>query len=229
MADPLPAWPRLCTLALALLACAALPVAWSGCAPEESYEDPAGDDDSAAVDDEDPDEDDQPDPLACAGGTLPATFTFSGDFEGDFAGEHAFDSFECTDQNGDSWLLRYTNADGWQFRISAGPLVAGETLTSGIDITLQNNGLGASASFSGRTSLGHSASLEVEQYVSDACIPCTIDEHCGEGGQCGEDNCCIGKDPVAPCVLLTTDPLSATAAGGGTLSISPQPIPIDCR
>lgn len=217
---------RTSSLVLALATLALLPAAWLGCAPDENDGD-SGDDDSAPADDGDATEDDDVVPLACAEGGTPATFTFEGDFEGDFAGEHSFDTFSCTDQNGDNWLFSYTNSEGWQFRISAGPLVAGETLSAGIDITLQNNGLGAS--FSGRSSLGHVATVEVEQYVSDACIPCTIDDHCGEGGECGEDNCCISKDPVSPCLLLNSEPLVASAAGGGTLSISPQPIPIDCR
>ena len=114
-----------------------------------------------------------------------------------------FDALVCTDYNGDEWSISYSNASGWQLRVVAGPLVEGETLDgddspSKIDITLQNNSL--QAVYSGRLSMGHPSSIDVQRYQS----------------------------PAGPCGWWSTEPLQAPSAGGGSVAISPQPIPFNC-
>ena len=148
------------------------------------------------------DDDSQGDDDAASNCTAPAppyTFEFSGDHSGTFV----FDDFSCTDYNGDEWSVSYVNSGGWQLRMVAGPLAEGESLGPGtdpakIDITLQNNS--KQAVYSGGLSLGHVASVEVERYQS----------------------------PSGPCGWLTTDPLLSPGAEGGSVSITPQPIPFNC-
>jgi hypothetical protein len=159
--------------------------------PAVDDDDSTDDDDSAGDDDVAGDDDTA---VACAQPGPPYTLEFTGDF----AGNHTFDAFTCTDYNGDNWNLNYTSQDGWQLRLVVGPIAAGDNAGVSMDITLQNNA--ESASFSGRTSGGHVATLSIDDYETDV---------------------------TPPCGSWTTDPIPAVA-GGTTIALTPQPIPFRC-
>ncbi len=174
----------------------------AGCPPADVYpdddDDIVSDDDDSAAGDDDTDGDDDT-AAACDAPGAP----YSIDFTGDYSGNFVFDTFACTDYNGDEWSLSFTNSAGWQLRVVAGPLAEGETLGPGsdpakIDITLQNNS--KQAVYSGRLSLGHQASIEVQRY----------------------------QGPAGPCGFITSEALQAPGDGGGSISLSPQPIPFNC-
>ena len=184
-------------LSTALLVCV-------GCAPADpdpgdDDDDTAGDDDDSSAGDDDTAGDDDDDVSGCDAPGPPYTIEFGGDYTGSFE----FDTFACTDYNGDEWSLSFGNSAGWQLRVVAGPLAEGETLgpdsdPAKIDITLQNNS--KSAVYSGRMSLGHVASIEVQRYQS----------------------------PGGPCGYLSTEPLASPGGSGGSISLSPQPLPFNC-
>ncbi|MBJ93040.1 MAG: hypothetical protein CMP23_01045 [Rickettsiales bacterium] len=199
--------PRLCFL-FPLLSLLLL----SGCGPDERVLDDdddsavSDDDDSAAADDDDSPSDDDDAGGGCAAYGPPYTFELElVSSEGESSTESvAFDGLSCTDYNGDEWSISYSNVDGWQLRVVAGPLAQGQTLSAEvanakIDITLQNNS--QQAVYSGRLSMGHLSSLEVQRY----------------------------QGPEGPCGWLTTEPLPAPSAGGGSVAIGPQPLPFDCQ
>ena len=179
-----------------------------GCPPMDDRlddDDSSDDDDSAAGDDDDTASDDDDAASSCDAPAPPYTLELlTTDGEGVSSTESLdFDALVCTDYNGDEWSISYSNASGWQLRVVAGPLVEGETLDgddspSKIDITLQNNSL--QAVYSGRLSMGHPSSIDVQRYQS----------------------------PAGPCGWLSTEPLQAPSASGGSVAISPQPIPFNC-
>ena len=192
---------------LTLFWLAALSFLCTGCPPsdDDRDDDDSLDDDDSSVADDDTAADDDDTSSSCDAAGPPYTFELqiSGAEGGDSTEQVVFDGFACTDYNGDEWSISYSNASGWQLRVVAGPLAEGEVLDgtiapSKIDITLQNNSL--QAVFSGRLSLGHVSSIEVQRYQS----------------------------PAGPCGWLTTEPLQAPSAGGGSVTISPQPIPFNC-
>ena len=178
-----------------------------GCPPADDRldDDDSGDDDDSAAGDDDTTSDDDDAVSLCDAPASPYTFEL---VITDSAGVNStesldFDGLACTDYNGDEWSISYSNSSGWQLRVVAGPLVEGETLdgdvtSSKIDITLQNNSL--QAVYSGRLSMGHSSSIEVQRYQS----------------------------PAGPCGWLSTEPLQAPSADGGSVAVGPQPIPFNC-
>jgi len=174
----------------------------AGCPPSTDDDDDdsvSDDDDSAQGDDDTAGDDDDDTAGACDAPSGP----YSIDFAGEYSGTFLFDDFSCTDYNGDEWSLSYINSSGWQLRVVAGPLVEGETLgpdsePAKIDITLQNNA--KQAVYSGRLSLGHVASVQVQRYQS----------------------------PAGPCGFITSEALEAPGGGGGSITLSPQPIPFNC-
>ncbi len=164
-----------------------------GCGREgelEDDDDASDDDDSGAVSDDD---DATEDPCASPG--PPYTVTLAGGTDQTLV----FDTFECTDYNGDNWNLSYTNSDQWLMRLVVGPLVSDEAITHSIDITLIDQAQQESI-YGGRTADGHVASATA-----------------------------IAYDGSPPCGEWTTEPLADRSAGGGpAVTLSVQPIPFRC-
>ncbi len=172
----------------------------AACSPSRGDDDDssaAGDDDtSAAGDDDDSGQsgDDDDAVSSCDAPQPPYSLSLSG------AASASIDvaSVDCRDLSGDNWSVSYVNDLGWDIRFTAGPLVEGETLETGISITVQNNG--KVLSFSGRTQFDHVAAVEVLGFAPD------------EGRY--------------PCGYLTTEALLSPT--NEELSLAPQPLPFHC-
>ena len=105
---------------------------------------------------------------------------------------------DCSNFGGDSWQIRFTESN-WVLRVTTGPLVDGEPISQGVNLTLLDQ-TNIDHTYAARTDQGHFAEVTALDYTGDA-----------------------------PCGTFVSDPLPNTsAAGGDDVSFGPQPFPFRC-